>query len=140
MTVLLITALQAAEMLAAYHRQRVDQTLGARQQWPAEMARLCEENAEDIRRQLAVGATPENQARAVRSRDVEIAQLTVAAHLLPEWRASDNAPQAMEGLAQATVDAVQTARGGTTGATAANYLQIAFRPGYRFVVDLRRGN
>ncbi len=73
MTVLLITALQAAETLGAYHRQRVDQTLGARQQWHAEMAMRCEENIEDIRQQLA-------------------------AHLLPEWRASEKASQAIGGV------------------------------------------
>jgi hypothetical protein len=64
MTVMLITALQAAETLGAHHGQRVDLILGARQQWHAEMARLCEENVEDIGRQLAAGGdTAENQAR-----------------------------------------------------------------------------
>jgi hypothetical protein len=111
-TVPLITALQAAETLGAYHRQR---TLGARQQWHAEMARLCEEQIEDIKRQLtASGVTVENQARAVRSRDVETAQRIVAAHLLPEWRASEKASQAMAALAQAIADAMRGARGGTT--------------------------
>jgi hypothetical protein len=32
MTVRFITALQAAETLCAYHRQHIDQTLGARRQ------------------------------------------------------------------------------------------------------------
>ncbi len=114
MTILLITALQAAETLATYHRQRVDQTLGARQQWHADMALQCEENIEDIRRQLAAGgATPENQARAVRSQDVGTAQRIVAAHLLPEWRVSEEAPQAMEAMAQAIADAMRMARGGS---------------------------
>jgi hypothetical protein len=116
MTVLLVTALQAAETLAAYHSERFDQTLGARQEWHAEMARLCGENIEDIKRQLAEsGVTTENQAKAVRSRDVGAAQRIVDAHLLPEWRASEKAPQAMEGLAQAIADAMKAARGGTAG-------------------------
>jgi hypothetical protein len=111
---MLISALQAAETLGAFHRQRAEQTLGARQLWHAQMARLCEESIEDIKQQLvAGGVTPENQARAIRSRDVETAQRIVAAHLLPEWRASEKVPQAIEALAQAIADAMRAARGGT---------------------------
>ena len=39
----------------------------------------------------------------------------VAAHLLPEWRASEKAPQAMEAMAQEIADAMQTAKGGHSG-------------------------
>jgi hypothetical protein len=112
MTVLLVTALQAAETLAVYHRGRVEQTLGFRRAYHEEMHRRCQVDIEDIKEHLATGgATAEDQARAVRSRDVETAQRIVAVHLLPEWRASENAPQAMEAMAQAIADAMRTARG-----------------------------
>jgi hypothetical protein len=38
------------------------------------------------------------------------AQRIVAAHILPEWRASEKARQTMEGMAQAIADAMQRAR------------------------------
>jgi hypothetical protein len=115
MTVLLVAALQAAETLAAHHRGRIEQTRGQKQAHHEQMHRRCLEDIEDIMRQLAAsGVTVQNQARAIRSRDVETAQRVVAAHLLPEWRASEEAPQAMEALAQAIADAMQTARGGST--------------------------
>jgi hypothetical protein len=60
------------------------------------------------------GVAIENQAQAVRSRDVEAAQRIVAAHLPPEWRACKGARQAMEALAQAVADAMQAARGTAT--------------------------
>jgi hypothetical protein len=111
MPVLLITALHAAETLAAYHEERIEQTLGALRAHYEQMYRRC---LEDIDWQLvASGVTSEHQALAVRSRDVETAQRIVAAHLLPEWRASEKAPQAMEAMAQAIADAIQEARGGT---------------------------
>jgi hypothetical protein len=114
MTALLITALRAAETLAAYHRERIEQTLGPMRAYHERVHRLCLEDINDIKWQLAVsGATAENQARAVRSQDLEAAQRIVAAHFLPEWRGSEKAPQAMEAMAQAMADAMQAARGGT---------------------------
>jgi hypothetical protein len=78
------------------------------------MRRRCLEDIDDIKGQLAAsGTTAENQARAVRSQDVQVGQRIVAAHLLPEWRASEKAPPAMEVLAQAIADAMRTARGAT---------------------------
>jgi hypothetical protein len=113
MTVQLITALQAAETLAAYHVGRIEQTVGLRQTFHDHMRRRCLEDIDDIKKQPAAGGvTAENQARAMRSTDAETAQRIVA-HLPPEWRASEKAPKEMEALAQAIADAMQTARGGT---------------------------
>jgi hypothetical protein len=90
--------------------------LGVRQAYHQNQMQRCQVEIDDIRDQLAAnGVTPEHQAQAVRSRDVAIAQRIVAVHLLPEWRASEKAPQVMEALAQAIADAMQTARGGTPG-------------------------
>jgi hypothetical protein len=115
MIVSLITALQAAETLAAYHRGRIEQTLRQRQAYHEQMRRRCLVEIDDIKDQLAAGGvTAEDQAQVVRSRDVEAAQKIIAAYLLPEWRASEKAPQAMEAMARAIADAMQTARGGTT--------------------------
>ena len=116
MIVPLITALQAAKTRAAYHRGRIQQTLGARQTYHEQMHRRCLEDIDDIKEQIAAGGvTAEDQARLERSQDVETAQRIIAAHLLPEWRASEKAPQAMEAMAQAIADAMQAARIGTSG-------------------------
>jgi hypothetical protein len=46
MTVLLITALQAAETLAAFHRQCVANTASEARSYHEDMARRCAEDAE----------------------------------------------------------------------------------------------
>jgi hypothetical protein len=95
--------------------ERIEQTLGPRQTHQDRMQRRCLEDIIDIKEQIAAGGvTSEKQARAVRFRDVKTAHRIVSAHILPEWRASEEAPQAMEALAQAIANAMQTARGATT--------------------------
>jgi hypothetical protein len=115
MAVLLIHALYAAKMLAAFHRDRVEQTLGERQAYHAEMVRICEEDAARIERQLgADGGSVENQVRAVYSRDIRTAQELVTAHLPTEWRADAKAPDVMLKMARAIAEVIQAARGGST--------------------------
>jgi hypothetical protein len=60
MPVLLIIARQAAETLAAYHRGRIEQTLGSQRAYHEEMHRRCQVDIEDMKRQLATsGVTVE---------------------------------------------------------------------------------
>jgi hypothetical protein len=75
MTAMLITALRAAETLAAFHRQRFEQTVGDREGYHQHMAQRCDLDAEDIKRQLAAaGVTVENHAAATCSCDLATAQ------------------------------------------------------------------
>ncbi len=48
MTVMLITALRAAETFAAFHRQRVGNTAGEARSYHEDMVRRCAEDAERI--------------------------------------------------------------------------------------------
>jgi hypothetical protein len=112
MTVLLINTLYAAETLAAFHRHRVERTLGAGRAYHEDMVRCCVEDVEDIKRQLnADGGSVENQARALYSRDMRTAQEIVTTYLPVEWRADDRAPDVTLKMAQAIAAAVQTGRG-----------------------------
>jgi hypothetical protein len=75
MNIMLVTALRAAETLAAYHRQRADMTLGEVHDYHLDMARRCLDDIEHIKRQLADGGvTLENQDLVLRQRDVAAAQ------------------------------------------------------------------
>jgi hypothetical protein len=128
MIVKLIAALQAAETLATYHLQRVKQTTGTRQAYHWSAAKCAQDDIDDIKYQLGGGgATSENQALAMRSRDVTAAQRIIDAHILPEWCASDHAMQALLALAQAIADALQAARGGHM----AEVVQLVRPPGAR---------
>jgi hypothetical protein len=46
----------------------------------------------------------------MRSRDVTAAQAIIDKHVLPEWWASEQAPQALRTLAQDIADVIQVAR------------------------------
>jgi hypothetical protein len=112
MTIMLITALQAAQTLAVFHSERVQQTLGANQDYHRGVARLCEADAERIKYTLAHGGvSAESQANLLRQRDVGAAQVIIAKHVLPKWRPSDKGPKALEALTQDIVNALQVARG-----------------------------
>jgi hypothetical protein len=114
MNIMLVTALRAAETLAAYHRQRADMTRGEVRDYHLDMARRCLDDSERIKRQLADGGvTVENQDLMARQRDVAAAQAIIDKHVLPEWRASEAAPRALEDMAQDIADAMQATRGGT---------------------------
>jgi hypothetical protein len=81
MTVLLITALRAAETLATYHRQRAAYSAGEAWAYHQDMARRCAEDAGSITRGIvAAGLTVENQATVVRSRDMATAQRIIDRH------------------------------------------------------------
>jgi hypothetical protein len=100
MNIMLVTALHAAETLAVYHLQRADMTLGAAHDYHLDMARRCLDDIEHIKRQLADGGvTIENQDLVMRQRDVAAAQAVIGKHVLPEWRASEAAPRALEAMA-----------------------------------------
>jgi hypothetical protein len=53
MTVTLITALHAAETLATYHRERVEQTLGSARDYHLDIAKRRLDDIGRIRRQLS---------------------------------------------------------------------------------------
>jgi hypothetical protein len=70
MTVMLVTALHAAETLTTFHVQQIVQTAGGRQDYHLDMAERCEVDIEDIKQHLAAeGVTVENQNLAMRSRE-----------------------------------------------------------------------
>jgi hypothetical protein len=82
MTVLLITALRAAETLTAFHRQRVETAAaGEDRVYHIGMARQCADDAERITREiLGSGLTVENQATEMRRRDLEKAHRIIDRH------------------------------------------------------------
>ena len=113
MTVPLITAMRAAATLAAHHRRLAENSTGATREHHLEMLQRCLDDIENIRQQIAAsGVTPEHQANVLRQRDVVAAQAIIARHVLPEWLASEQAPHALEGMAQDIASAMQEARGG----------------------------
>ncbi len=119
MTVLLITALRAAETLAAYHRQRVNQTLGAPQAYHQDMAGRCLADIEYFKRQFAAaGATFENQATEMRRRDLETAHRIVERHPIMQGIGMrlDDVAQARVAMARDIADALAAERGGLPAA------------------------
>jgi hypothetical protein len=81
MTVMLVTALRAAETLAGFHRQRVESTTGEARAYHEDMARHCAEDAERITRGiLATGVTVENQTSALRHRDLDTSHKIISRH------------------------------------------------------------
>jgi hypothetical protein len=114
MNIMLVTALHAAETLAAFHRERADETRATVHDYHQDMARRCLDDIEHIKRQLADGGvTIENQDLVMRQHDVAAAQAIINKHVLPEWRALRETPRALEAMVQDIADAMQAARGGT---------------------------
>jgi hypothetical protein len=109
----LITALRAAETLETYHRERVEETTGTRQAYHSAAAKYAQDDIDDIRLQLCDGGTTiENQALAMRSLDMTMAWYIIDKRALPEWRASKQASQVVQALAQAIAEAIHAARDG----------------------------
>jgi queuine/archaeosine tRNA-ribosyltransferase len=117
MTVLLITALQAAETLARFHQEQADKMPpGAVQGHQQDMARRCLADIEDIKGHLfAVGATVEHQADALRRHDLETAQRIIDRHVIMHGVGihADDAPAARTAMARDIAEALLAARGGT---------------------------
>jgi hypothetical protein len=63
----------------------------------------CLDGSHDKRQLAAGGVTAENQDQAMRRRDVTIARAIIDRHVMPEWRASEEASRALEELAQDVV-------------------------------------
>jgi hypothetical protein len=81
MTVMLATALKAAETLAVFHRQRAKSTAGEARAYHGDMAERCADDADRIIRAiLASGVTVENQAAAMRRRDLDAAHKIIVRH------------------------------------------------------------
>jgi hypothetical protein len=114
MTVMLVTALQAAQTLGAFHRERATDTTGDARAHHADMAWRCAEDVESITRAiLASGVTVENQAAAIRSRDLVTAQRIIDRHPIMHgigMPVEDVAPARME-MAGDIADALAAERG-----------------------------
>jgi hypothetical protein len=103
----LITPLQAADALAASASTR---PLGrARRKWHAELARLREENIEDIRRQF--GAAREGRKPGGRGALWTSEWHSGSSRHLRRNGASEKGQRAIGAMAQAIADAMQEARG-----------------------------
>jgi hypothetical protein len=119
MTVMLITARRAAEMLAAFHRQRVDNTAAEARAYHKDMARRCAEDAERITRGiLTAGVTVENQASAARRRDLDTAQKIIDRHPIMHGVGMpvEDVAQARVAMAGDIADALAAERGGLPAA------------------------
>jgi hypothetical protein len=78
---MLLTALRGAETLSAFHRQRAADTAGDTRAYHADMAQCYAEDAERITRAILVaGLTIENQAAAMRRRDLDAAHKIISRH------------------------------------------------------------
>jgi hypothetical protein len=81
MTMTLLTALRAAETLAAFHRERAENTAAPARSFHEDMAWRCADDAKRITRAiLAGGVTVENQAAAMRRRDLDTAHKIISRH------------------------------------------------------------
>jgi hypothetical protein len=110
MPVQLITALHAAETLAAYHRQ---QATHRGDDYDVEMAERCEKDIAHLKAELMdYGLMPEDHALAPHQHDVAVAQAIIGRHMLPEWRAFEQAPHMLDAMAQEIADAMEAARRG----------------------------
>jgi hypothetical protein len=114
MTVLLITALRAAETLAAFHRQRIENaTVGDRVHHMG-VARWCAEDADRITREiLAAGLTVEDQATEMRRRDLEKAHRIIDRHPIMQGMGMplEDVAQARVEMARDIADALSAERG-----------------------------
>jgi hypothetical protein len=117
MTVLLVTALQAAETLARFHQEQANKMPpAAGQDHHQDMAQRCLADIEDIRAHLfAVDATVEHQDLVMRQHDIEAAQRIIDRHVIMHGMGihADNVPAARTAMARDIADALQAARGGT---------------------------
>jgi hypothetical protein len=112
MTVPLITAMHAAETLAAHHRLLAESSTGVTREYHLEMFQRCLDDIENIRKRIEAGGTmPDDRAHVSRQRDVATAQAIIARHVLPEWLASEQAPHALEGMSQDIANALAAERG-----------------------------
>jgi hypothetical protein len=110
MSLQLITALHAAETLAAYHRQ---QAAHRGDDYDVEMAERCEKDVAHLKAELMdYGLPPEDHSRALREHDVAVAQAIIGRHAPPEWRASEKAPGLCEAMAQELAEAMEAVRRG----------------------------
>jgi hypothetical protein len=117
MTVLLITALYAAETLAAFHLQRARNSVGTTRDYHVDMAQRCAEDAQYSRRAIVADSlTVEDQAAAARSRDLETAQKIIDRHPVTHGIGipADDVPAARLAMARDIADALAAARGETT--------------------------
>jgi hypothetical protein len=116
MTVLLITALHAAETLAKFHQEQADKMPpGGVQDHHHDMTRRCLADVEDIRHQVVgAGVTVEHQADAVRRRDLETALKIIERHPITHGiaMAVDAVAAARVAMARDIADALAAARGG----------------------------
>jgi hypothetical protein len=117
MTVLLITALRAAETLVNFHRQCIENAAGEARAYHEVTARRCAVDAERITREILVtGVTVENQATAMGRRDLETAQGIIDRHVIMHGVGihADNVPAARTAMARDIADALLggTGRGG----------------------------
>jgi hypothetical protein len=119
MTVMLITALRAAETLGAFHRQRVENTAGEARAYHGDMAKRCAADAASIKRAIqAAGVRVQNQAEAMRRLDLATAQKIIDRHPIMHgvgMPAEEVAP-ARVAMAGDIADALAAERGGLTTA------------------------
>jgi hypothetical protein len=83
MTILLATALHAAETLKTFHLERVVAGGGETGEHHFAMAQRCEEDAKDITTAiLADSTTVDHQAEIARRQDLEVAQRIIDGHVI----------------------------------------------------------
>jgi hypothetical protein len=110
MSVQLITALHAAETLAAYHRQRAAHR---GDEYDVEMAERCEKDVAHLKAELMdYGLTPEDHSLVLRQHDGAVAQAIIGRHVLPEWCTSEQAQRVLEAMAQEIAEAMDAVRRG----------------------------
>jgi hypothetical protein len=134
MTILLVTALHAAETLATYHRERAESSAGDARAFHQDMDRRCSDDAEDIKRKITgsagSGVTVEDQDLALRQRDLATAhaiidrhqimhgilasaQTIIDRHQMMHGIPVEDLMAASEAMARDIADALLAARGGT---------------------------
>lgn len=114
MTVLLFTAQQAAETLAAFHQQRAEYATGEAREYHVDMAQRCVADAEQSGRAiLANAATVRHQADAVRRHDMETAQRIISRHPIMQGigMPTEEIAAARAAMVRDIADALQAARG-----------------------------
>lgn len=112
MTIPLITALKAAETLAIFHRERASNEASA---YDCEMAVRVGQTVERIKLAIeAAGVTVDNQAEAVRRRDLEIAMRIIDKHPIMHGRGmpAEEVGQARLDMAGDIADAFEAVREG----------------------------
>jgi hypothetical protein len=111
---MLVTALRAAETLAAFHVQHAENSVGATCEYHLDMARRCTVDAGSITHAiLAAGVTMENQAEAMRRRDMETAQKILDRHVIMHGVGlpAEDVPAARTAMARDIAEALAAERG-----------------------------